>query len=196
MVAVRALVEGERELRAAEVSFAAGDLEQAAVRARRAATWYLPGAPHVPAAYRRLVSVAGAAEGRGDARTALFAWHCVRSAALSSRWATVPHRQQLALANASIARLASKQPRPAGAGDASDADVEREMRRVLAQEQFPRAPWVAVMLAGFAAMILGLGHAARRGFDAQGAPRWTLMRAGAAVAAAGLAAWAAGIWFA
>src|SRR5262249_28010126 len=82
-----------------------------------AARWYLPGAPHVDAAYERLAGLArelaagdpwsGEPSGRTDPRAALSAWRAVRSAALATRNLWTPHAADLAEANAAIAELSA-----------------------------------------------------------------------------------------
>ncbi len=190
----RVLIDGERELRASEALMSQGDLEQAAVHARRSASWYLPGAPHVPAAYSRLITIAQTAEGRGDPRLALFAWQAVRSAALSSRWIVVARSAELNAANAQIARLSSQQRRPPGASDATQDELERQMSTKLAASDHPRVPWAIALIAGFAMIAAGMIHIATRGMNTQGAPEWGRMRLGLAVAGVGVATWALALW--
>src|SRR5262249_35209239 len=54
----RVLVEGEREIEKSDAAWNRGDLRDAALYARRSATLYAPGAPHVRAAYARLSAIA------------------------------------------------------------------------------------------------------------------------------------------
>src|SRR5439155_158466 len=70
----RVAEEGRAELAASDAAWAAGDALGAAVHARAAARAYVPFAPHVGEAYRRLRAVAHDCEGRGDVESALFAW--------------------------------------------------------------------------------------------------------------------------
>jgi len=193
-VTVHALVEGQRELRASGTLLAAGDLEASVIRARRAASWYVPGAAHVPSAYDRMIGIARVAEGRSDIRTALFAWQAVRSAALSSRWVTVPHSRELTLANASIARLRSKLQRPQGAAERSDAEVERDALERLSRQEHPFAAWVIVMLAGFGMITGGLAQFGLRAVDFDGALAWKRVRPGLIVAGIGAIAWVLALW--
>lgn len=194
VLTIRALVEGQRELRASGILLASGDLEQAIVRARRSASWYVPGAAHVPAAYERLLGIARVAEGRSDTATALYAWRAVRSAALSSRWLTQPHRAELAMANASIARLSSVQPRPQGAPQRSSAQAEQDALAALSRNERPFTGWVIVMLAGFAMFAGGMTQVALRAVDDSGALALGRVRPGLIVAAAGALAWILALW--
>jgi hypothetical protein len=194
MLTMHALVEGQRELRASGTSLTAGDLEQAVTRARRAASWYVPGAAHVPSAYERLMGIARVAEGRSDVRTALFAWQAVRSAALSTRWITVPHASELAIANASIARLSAKMPRPQGAAERTDIEMERDAIARLARQEHPLVPWVIVLLAGFGMITGGLAQFGLRAIDLDGTLAWKRVRPGLVVAAVGAIAWIVSLW--
>ncbi|MBI5535509.1 MAG: hypothetical protein HY898_22455 [Deltaproteobacteria bacterium] len=194
MLTMHALVEGQRELRASGTSLAAGDLEQAVIRARRAASWYVPGAAHVPSAYERMMGVARVAEGRGDPKTALFAWQAVRSAALSTRWVTVPHAKELAIANASIARLSSKMPRPQGAAERSDIETERDTLARLSRQEHPFVPWVIVLLVGFGMIAGGMTQFGLRAVGPDGALAWKRAQIGLIVAGVGAAAWIVALW--
>jgi hypothetical protein len=196
LLTARALYEGERELRTAEALSSADKLEDAALHARAAAAWYLPGAPHVPAAYARLIAMARVAEGRGDPVTALYVWRSVRAAALSSRWARIPHGEELALANASIARLAAQQPQPQYARIQDPGELQQQQHVALAQHLGPRLPWVITMLLGCCAMCVGMVYTGRQSFNAKN-DRFEAKRLwpGAVVASAGLLAWAAALYF-
>lgn len=196
MLIARVVVEGRRELRAAEVAQRSGDFEQAAIRARRAASWYAPGAPHVPAAYRLLASIARQAEGRGDTANALFAWRATRFAVLSSRWIVVPHSRELDLANAEIARLSSKQPRPPGVAGKSDVEVEHEMLDRLTRREHPRPAWVVVMLLAIGLVGAGFARVLWRGLDPLDKRTACRIRQGLWLIASGAVAWALALWLA
>jgi hypothetical protein len=194
LLTVHALVEGQRELRASGTLLASGDFEQSIVRARRAASWYVPGAAHVPAAYERMIGIARVSEGRSDTTMALLSWRAVRSAALSSRWITQPHPHELAAANASIARLSATQARPQGAPEQPSAQLEQEMLEALSREERPFTGWVIVMLAGFGMFAGGLTQFGWRAVDASGAFDFKRVRPGLVVAAAGALAWMVALW--
>ena len=194
LLTARVVQQGERELRTAEALAASGNLEDAVVHARQSAQWFAPGAPHVPAAYAKMISIARLAEGRGDPKTALFAWQAVRTSALSTRWVLVPHEDELAVANASIARLAAKQPTPPGARVQDPADIQQKLHMLLARKDRPRLPWVATLLAGFAALSAGLVHIGWKGFAGEKGLELRRVRVGAIVAAVGLVAWVLALW--
>src|SRR5688572_14250308 len=84
-VTAKVLADGERHMRASEEAFDSGKLREAIISARRAATLYAPGAPHVDAAYGRLAAVAVGAEAAGQIDVARQSWEAIRSAALESR---------------------------------------------------------------------------------------------------------------
>lgn len=193
VLVTRALVEGEREYRASGTLLANGELEQAIVRARLSASWYVPGAGHVPAAYERLIGIAKVAEGRGDTRLALLAWQAVRTASLSSRWIVVPHERERVMADVSVARLSAKLP-TAPAAERSEPEIEQEMLAALSRQEHPFAPWVVVLLAGFGLVTAGFAVVGTRGLAADGRLDWRKAQWGLWMTAAGIAAWAVGLW--
>ncbi len=194
MLSARVVQQGERELRSAEALAAIGKLEEAVLHARTSASWYLPGAPHVPVAYAKMIEIARLAEGRGDKNTALFAWRAVRWSAQSTRWIFIPHEDELAIANASIARLAAKQPTAPGARVRDPADIQQKLHMLLARQDHPRLPWIAVLLAGFVALASGLIHMGWKGYSDDGGLRPSRLRVGGILAAAGVIAWALALW--
>lgn len=170
VVAVRALVAGHQELDRAEAlrrSPALDDLRDAVGHYRRAASWYVPGSPHVDRALDALARIAGAAEAAGRDDLALAAWRAVRSASATTRAPWPPHRARLEEADRAIARLSGVAPGPVVARD-------------------PNALAAALALVGLGAFVGGVAGGLLRGFDAQGrlVPR-AAWRAGL-VAGAGL----------
>lgn len=192
-LSARVLIEGERELRISDSRFAAEDFQDAIVHARRSAAWYLPGAPHVPAAYARLNKIAQNAESRGDVVTALLAWRSVRSAAISSRFLVIPRQDQLQLANASIARLQARRTPTLGSPAIVDADVERAQREAQARVDRPRVPWIVVMCGAMASMCAGL-FAVARGVGKDSAIQWGKARIGLSIFGIGALLWAIALW--
>lgn len=97
-----------------------------------AARWYLPLAPHVDDAYIRLAFIARrtdpatAQKGFADPGTALAAWRAIRSAARATRSLWTPHADDLAAADAAIARLSAADPSSghAGSGAATSSGTE------------------------------------------------------------------------
>ena len=101
----RVVVSGEKEVALSTAALKAGDAHGAAEHARRAAGWYMPGAPHVRVAYERLLALGTAAEGLGDRETALFAFRGVRTASIETQWLFAPHEEdQLKADRAKIGR--------------------------------------------------------------------------------------------
>ncbi len=196
MLVSHARAEGERELRTAESFAAAGKTDQAISHARRAAGWNVPYSPHVPAAYDKLIALARGSEARGDPAVALSAWRAVRHAALSSRWFAVSHEEHLYQADTAIARLSARQTAFAGIAAPPQDELQNTLADSLAREIHPHAAWAALMVAGFFALCTGLAQAVLRGAGGPTGYTWPKVRIGAALAAAGAAAWAAGIWFA
>jgi hypothetical protein len=194
MLCARVLMEGERELRICDSRLAADDYQVAIVHARRSASWYLPGAPHVPAAYGRLIKIAQNAEGRGDVATSVLAWRAIRTAAISSRFLFIPHQQELELANASIARLSARRTPTLGAPAAVDVDIERAQREALARIDRPRVPWIVVMCGSMASMAVGLFALATRAVSKAGAIVWNRARVPLFIFSIGALLWAIALW--
>jgi len=154
----RMIVEGEAELKSSDAAFDRGDLPEAILHARRAATFYAPGAPHVVAAFERLRAIALGAEGAGDAAMARRAWGAVRSAAIEVRHVLSPFEPELGVANENLARL-----------NAAAAGTDRQTAmKPLARDDAPRAPWVLVLGLGFGLFSASLVVAARRGIAPTG----------------------------
>ena len=172
-ITIQAVRAGETELAESDAAFDAGDLYEASSHARRAATHYAPGAPHVTAAYERLRAIAVGSEAIGDVDSALFAWRAMRGAALQTRHLWLVHPHELELANQAIARLEARlQAQP-------NARLEQGARSValkrLNRNEAPRGGWILVLGFGFVLCLLGLAWLASRGFDAEG--RLSLVRA-------------------
>lgn len=190
----RVITSGERELAASTAGLRAGDAHEAAVRARRAAGYYAPGAPHVRVAYERLGALAVKAEGLGDRELALLAWRGVRSAAIETRWLRTPHAEDLERANQAIARLSASAPRPPGTRSEPPAKLEREHLAELTRDEAPRAPWVLALVVALAAWMGGAAVMVRRGVSATGHVAWRRALPGLVVTCAGAALWLIAVW--
>jgi hypothetical protein len=194
--AFRVASEGRAELAASDAAWAAGDALAATVHARDAAKAYVPFAPHVQLAYRKLRSIAQDCEGRGDIESALFAWRAIRAAAVGSRSFVSSHARQREAADVAIARLAAvSRPAPAGA-QRNDVEAARSYAPALAAEVPPRAPWSVLLVAGAALWAAAGVRLTSSGFDADGKLVPSAARTPLALAAAGLAAWWAALFFA
>jgi len=190
----RVTYSGEKEIALSTAALRSGDAHAAAEHARRAAGWYAPGAPHVRVAYERLLALGRAAEGLGDRDLALYAYRGVRTAALETRWIVIPHEDDLDLANRAIARLSAEAPRAPGLRVEPKQTIEREQLEALARDEAPRTAWVVVLVLGALAWAAGAALAVRRAVSADGGFVWSRALPGAAIAAAGVAAWLLAIW--
>jgi hypothetical protein len=176
-LSARVILEGESELSSSNASFDRGELGPALDHARRSATLYAPGAPHVERAYERLEAVALGAEAAGQAKIALLAWQAVRSAALESRHLWLPRAAELERANQNLARL------EALSRNEDDARRLKDQTRAMTRLNVDDAPspgWIAVLGAGFLLALAGLGLLAFRGLDqagkvSLGRARWALL---------------------
>ncbi|MBX3156956.1 MAG: hypothetical protein KF773_13360 [Deltaproteobacteria bacterium] len=210
VLALRVVVEGRAALADGDEAMAQRRPAAAIEAWERAARWYLPGAPHVDDAYDRLVRIA-----RTDPRHALTSWRAVRSAALATRGLWTPHGDDLAEADAAIAKISSEDPEaaplagakrlppyddPGGAGtdDASSgrptgatgADAAARLafhRDRLARPVGPSGGAIALAVAGIVAWLGGLAW-----LVGSGARRRPI--SGAVVAAIGVAVWAVGLY--
>lgn len=186
----RVVYSGDNELAASTAALDAGDPREAIVRARRAAGWYAPGAPHVRVAYERLAALARAAEEHKRDDLALMAWHAVRSASIETRWLVAPHADDRELAEREIARLQAKVPGQV----APDATIAAAQLQKLRRHAPPQTPWVVALLMGFAMLAGGLGLAARQAADAGGRVVLARAKLGLAIAAAGAGLWLLALW--
>ena len=185
----RVIWAGEAEIAASSVALQQGDLREATTRARRAAGWYAPGAPHVRVAYERLVAIATAAEGHGDRDLALLAWRGIRTAAIESRWLMTPHEGDLDRANRAIARIESAAPRPPGTRTEPPQRIEQHQLNVLLRDEAPRTPWVVALVLAFLAWAGGATWGVRRMAQAPEGRVFAHARTGFLVALAGIAVW-------
>ena len=191
---LRVVVAGEREIAASTAALRAAAAPAAPGRPRRAAGWYAPGAPHVRVAYERMIALAVAAEGLGDRDTALSAWRSVRTAATETRWIVTPHAEDLARADAAIARLSAAAPRPPGTRTEPASAIERAQLEALARDEAPRVPWVIALSLSFLGWAVGSGMAARRAVSATGHVAWQRASPWLVVAGGGVLLWLIALW--
>lgn len=184
----RAVSDGEQAMAASDAAFNQGDLRTALVHARRGATAYAPGAPHVARAYARLQAVAIGAEARGDLEIAQEAWRAVRSAALETRSVTQPHAEELERANRALARLATR--------GKEDPEERKVVLAELEASQGPRARWILVLGLGFLLSTVGLAWIGVRGVDVRGAVVRRQLAVGGGLALAGAVCWTIAVWLA
>jgi hypothetical protein len=190
----RVAFSGEKELGLSTAALRAGDAHGAAEHARRAAGWYVPGAPHVRVAYERLLALGTAAEGLGDRDTALFAFRGVRTASIETRWIVTPHEEDRDRADHAIARIEAEAPRAPGLRNEPPAAVEREQLEALARDETPRTGWVLALVVGALTWAVGAAAVARRAVGATGTVSWPRAFPGLVAATAGIALWLLAIW--
>ncbi len=188
-ITARVLWAGETEIAASTTALQQADLREAATRARRAAGWYAPGAPHVRVAYERLVAIATAAEGHGDRDLALLAWRGIRTAAIETRWIVTPHESDLDRANRAIARIEAAAPRPPGTRTDSPQRIEQRQITALLRDEAPRVPWVVALVTAFVAWAGGAAWGSHRATRAPEGRAFAQARPGILVALAGMTLW-------
>jgi hypothetical protein len=157
----RAFWDGRQALADGDAALARGDEVEAVTRWRRAARWYVPGAPHVATAYRRLQGLAMAAENE-QRPIALEAWQGIRSSILATRSFYTPYPELLAEANRHIAALMARQPGPPDAGGTEEARRAWHLA-LLERDESPSTFWSILALLGFAAWVGGGFYFAWRG---------------------------------
>jgi hypothetical protein len=185
-LSARVILEGQTELAASDAAFDQGDLRPALEHARRSATLYAPGAPHVQRAYERLTAIALGAEAAGQPKIAFLAWQDVRSAALESRHVWISHSAELERANQNLSRL------EAVARGTPSADQNKVQQRALArlnEDSAPSPGWLALLGAGFLLALLGLALFALQGLDRAGKLSARRAQLGAVLFAIGAACW-------
>ena len=187
---LRVVVHGEREIELSNQALDRGDAHEAIVRARRAARWYAPGAPHVGVAYVRLVALARAAEENRRDDLALLAWRGVRVAVIETRGLVSPHRDKLDQADIEIARIMAKQPEVA----VPDERVRAEVLAGLKRQRSTHTLWLVALVGGFLLLALGLGLWGRQVGGSGGRLHWSGARAGIVLTILGAALWLVAVW--
>lgn len=192
----RVLVEGRASLEAS-IEHRETDPRASVAHARRAASWYLPFAPHVDEAYRELRSLATSAEREGDRETAFLAWRAIRSASMSTRWIVEPRLRERREADAAIARLASEAALVSTMPNApSPRDLERLHASALAREEAPNVGWVLVLLLGLVGWLGGMVWLVRAGLTREGRLVTHVATKAALLTIVGLGLFAVGLWMA
>lgn len=165
-LALRAVIEGRAELRAAAD---ASTPDATIVHLGRAARWRLPIADHDERAREQLEQLATRAERESDAALALVAWRELRGALLGTRTWAIVDPEQLARANAGIVRAMVEQAHASGREAAADR-WQAELDAPPAREDLgTRLAALAFVL--WLASLVGF---VLRGLDGQGrlARRW------------------------
>jgi hypothetical protein len=182
----RVVDDGEAALAESDAAFNRGDLANAVLFARRAATAYAPGAPHTRAALARLRAVAVGSEGVGDMASARLAWGAIRAAAVETRFFVEPYRAERDEADQALARLLAATP-------SSDSDARAravaKARAELARIPGPSPVDTLLLLVGFGLSALGFGLIAVRGLTREGRVIRREFALGAFVFALGVACW-------
>jgi hypothetical protein len=187
VLTIRAISDGESELRQSDQAFDEGDIARATLHARRAAVAYAPGAPHVERAYTRLKALARGSEAAGDLSGALYAWRAVRAAALETRHVFVVHGADLEFANQAIARLQAMSGEPV-----SEAEHKRNTLRLYQTLEAPHAPGPAraiLLSGGLLFACLGLAVLAFFGVSPDGGFRRRGALFGAGALIVGVVCW-------
>jgi hypothetical protein len=183
---LRAVLDGEREIAESDAAFDANDLHGAVQHARRAASAYAPGAPHVERGYARLLAVARGAEASGQPEVAMLAWQAERAAVLESASLLHPFPERLDEANRNLARLSANK---AGA-EPERAETAQRLFKLAQSQSSERTPWGAFLAGGLLVAALGLGWFAARALAADGRIDWLRGRWGLVTFALGAALWA------
>ena len=182
----RVILEGESELSASDAAFDRGELSSALDHARRGATLYAPGAPHVERAYERMTALARGAEAAGQPKLSFLAWQAIRSAALESRHVFLPRQAELLRANENLARL------EALSRDSAGSDRPKNQAQALSRlnaDDAPAPAWIAVLGAGFLLALAGLSLLSFHGLSRTGKVSFLRGRLGLLLFAIGAACW-------
>jgi hypothetical protein len=184
---LRAVLDGEREIAASDAAFDANDLHATIQHARRAASAYAPGAPHVERGYQRLLAVARGAEATGRPEIAMLAWQAERAAVLESASLLQPFPERLEEANRNLARLSASKT----LAEAERTETAQRLFKQAQSEGSGRAPWGALLAGGLLVAGLGLGWFAARALGPNGRIEWLRGRWGLLTFVCGAALWAA-----
>jgi hypothetical protein len=183
---LRAVLDGEREIAASDAAFDADDLHAAIQHARRAASAYAPGAPHVERGYERLLAIARGAEATGQPAVAVLAWQAQRAAVLESRSFFQPFPARLEEADRNLSRLEAARTAP----EPERAEAALRLFKQSRARAVEQAPWGGLLAGGMLVAALGLAWFARSALGPGGAIRWASGRWGLATFACGAALWA------
>jgi hypothetical protein len=186
VASARVVMDGEREIAASDAAFDANDLYGTIEHARRAASAYLPGAPHVERGYARLLAVARGAEATGRPELAMLAYQAQRAAVLESASAVQPFSARLEAANRNLARLASVKAAP----EAERPEAAQRLFRAAQSEGAGRAPWGALLAVSLLVAALGVAWFARAALRGSGRIEWLRGRWGILTFVLGAAMWA------
>jgi hypothetical protein len=184
---LRAHLDGEREIAASDAAFDANDLRGAIEHARRAASSYVPGAPHVEQGYARLLAVARGAEATGRPDVAMLAYQAQRAAVLESASFVQPFPARLDEANRNLARLAAAKT----AAEGEHAEAARRLFKEAQAKGGGRVGWGALLAGGLFVAAAGLAGFASRALGAGGRIDWLRGRWGILAFVIGAAMWAA-----
>ncbi len=177
---------GNDALVCSEQAFDAGDLEKATRCAREAATWYLPNAPHVAAAYARLRAIAVGAEATGDGPSALRAWAALRGALVETAHPWDNRADEMAEASRGVVRLLAQSKDNSEGRYASSPNEEAELAaRYATEAREPGRSWFGVLTSVGMALMLICGGVLLSG-QSLGSVSASLSRTGFLI---GLVAW-------
>jgi hypothetical protein len=165
VLVTRAVWEGRSALADGDRAAAAGDIDQAIGKWRRAARWYVPLAPHVGSAYDRLENAGREAEAASDPVTALRAWRGVRSSILATRSFYTPHSDRLEPANQRIAALMASVEGPRADPGKTPEQRQAWHLELLQRPVGPSTFWSIVAIVGFLAWVGGAFWFAWGGLD-------------------------------
>jgi hypothetical protein len=191
-LAIRVVIEGRNALADGDAWMLRGKTGEAIRAYESAARWYLPLAPHVDEAYDKLRHLAepsfdAAPAGGPDPAVQLAAWRAIRSAARATRSFYQPHAEDLAAADAAIAKISAGVPQGGG------GDIAWHQER-LARESRPSTGMAALAGLGILLWIGGAIALVRRGID----PGGRLVKRAAGVAGiiltVGVGCWAVGLY--
>lgn len=188
---LRAVLDGEREVAASDAAFDANDLHGAIEHARRAASAYAPGAPHVERGYARLRAVARGAEASGRPELAMLAYQAQRAAVLESASIVQPFPARLEEANRNLARLAAGK----GAGERERADAAQRLFRQAQAQGGGHSAWGALLAAGLLVSAAGLAWFGWRALRPSGRIEWLRGSWGLIAFALGAGLWAVAAFY-
>lgn len=189
-LAIRVVLEGRGALATGDELLAANKPAAAIQAFETSARWYLPLAPHVGDAYARLRELATSK----DPAVALTAARAIRSAALATRTLWQPHGDDLASANALIAKLSASSPEGAPVENDSPAAREAWHRAPLSRATRPGIGAAVLAGLGIALWIGGAVVLARRGITETGGLARRPALAGAVAIVVGLVCWFLGLY--
>ncbi len=191
VLTARVITRGSASLELSDAAFDRGDLETATLEARTAALAYVPGAPHVAAAYERMAAIARGSEAEGRYAVARTAWSSVERAALETAHWFDPRTTELEEARLGLARLDRVERARTGEGVDTSAPPHAALaeRKALGRTSAERGVQLTILVLAFVLLLAGFAGAGLWGITVEGRTNRRALVVGLGLVLGGAACW-------